>query len=121
MSVAGYYLRLSSTCKLTTATVSTELHLLEYRQRMLEYLLYFKSGQQNRMTERNSVRPFSSPTDENGYGDSFITNDLITDLYLDFIAKGRKSESIEYAQTRTGKFVFYHLNICLRLNAVSLF
>ena len=69
---------------------------------MLEYLLYFKSGRQNPMIKRNSVRPFSSPLDEGGYGDSYITNDLITDLYLDFIAKGRKSESIEYAQTRTG-------------------
>ena len=79
-----------------------ELHLLEYHQRMLEYLDYFKSQRRNPMLPKNHIRPFSSPTDEDGYADSSITNDLITDLYLDFVAKGRKSESIEYCQTRTG-------------------
>lgn len=70
---------------------------------MLEYLEYFSAVKQNPLLPRNYVRPFSLPTDENGYADSFITNDLITDLYLDFVAKGRKVESIEYCQTRTGK------------------
>lgn len=69
---------------------------------MLEYLDYFKSQRQNSMRPKNHIRPFSSPMDEDGYGDSLITNDLITDLYIDFVSKGRKSESIEYCQTRTG-------------------
>lgn len=77
---------------------------------MLEYLLYYKSRRTSPFSARSCIQPFSSPTDEEGYGDSFITNDLITDLYLDFIAKGRKSESIEYTQTRTGAVV---CDLCL--------
>lgn len=82
----------------------TELHLLEYKQRMLEYLSYFQSARQNPLA-RHDLQMFSSPTDEEGYGDSFITHDLITDLYLDFVARVRESESIEYCKTRTGKIL----------------
>ncbi|KAF8173269.1 hypothetical protein BJ912DRAFT_1065323 [Pholiota molesta] len=81
-----------------------QLHLLEHRQRMLEYLLYFKSARQNPF-KRNRLQKFSSPTDEDGYNDSFVTHDLITDLYLDFVAKVRRSESIEYCKTRTAKSI----------------
>ena len=40
--------------------------------------------------------------DEDGYGDSPITNDLITDIYLEFIMKTRQEESVEYCKTREG-------------------
>jgi hypothetical protein len=41
--------------------------------------------------------------DEDGYGDSPITNDLITDIYLEFIMKTRQEESVEYCKTREGQ------------------
>jgi hypothetical protein len=74
---------------------------------MLEYLSYFKSARQNPF-RRNDLQEFSSPTDENGYNDAFITHDLITDLYLEFVAKVRKSESIEYCKTRIGETCTNH-------------
>ncbi|KAF8973795.1 hypothetical protein BDZ97DRAFT_1912253 [Flammula alnicola] len=81
-----------------------QLHLLEYRQRMLEYLSYFKSARPS-LFKRNNLQKFSSPTDEKGYNDCFLTNDLVTDLYLDFIARVRQSESVEYSKTRTAKSI----------------
>jgi hypothetical protein len=60
---------------------------------------------------------FSSPTDEKGYHDAFVTNDIITALYRDFIANGRQSESIEYCKTRTGESnkYFLHFNRLITL------
>ncbi|KAF8176924.1 hypothetical protein BJ912DRAFT_930520 [Pholiota molesta] len=77
-----------------------QLHLLEHKQRMLEYLSYFESARPNPFM-RNNLQHFSPPINEEGYGDSFISNDLIKHLYLDFIAKVRQTESIEYCKTRT--------------------
>lgn len=87
----------------------SELHLLEYKQRMLEYLSCFKSVRP-KLFGRNSLSTFSSPTDGDGYNDAFITGDLITDLYLEFVAKVRQSESVEYCKTRTGESDRHYLN-----------
>jgi hypothetical protein len=79
-----------------------ELHLLEYKQRMLEYLSYFMSVRKSPF-KKYDLRNFSLPMDVKGYSDSFLTDDLITDIYLDFTAKVWKSESVEYCKTRTGE------------------
>ncbi|KAF8969039.1 hypothetical protein BDZ97DRAFT_1754967 [Flammula alnicola] len=71
---------------------------------MLEYLSYFKSARQNPF-KRNNLLNFSSPTDENGYNDFFLMNDLITNIYLDFIARVRQSELVEYCKIRTAKSI----------------
>ncbi|KAF8186240.1 hypothetical protein BJ912DRAFT_927161 [Pholiota molesta] len=82
-----------------------QLHLLEHRQRMLEYLVFFKNARQHPFKKRTELQKFSSPTNEEGYNGSFITSDLITDLYMDFTGKVRQSESIEYCKTRTAKSI----------------
>jgi hypothetical protein len=81
--------------------IVSELHLLEYKQSMLEYLSYFNLARPNPFS-RTNLQQFSAPLDDDGYGDSPITNDLITDIYLDFIMKTRQEESVEYCKTREG-------------------
>ena len=83
--------------------IISELHLLEYKQSMLEYLSYFNSARPNPFNQ-TYLQEFSAPMDEDGYGDSPITNDLITDIYLDFITKTRQEESVEHCKTREGIF-----------------
>lgn len=69
---------------------------------MLEYLSYFNLARPNPFNQ-TYLQKFSAPMDEDGYGDSPITNDLITDIYLEFIMKTRQEESVEYCKTREGQ------------------
>lgn len=85
---------------LTKPLSFTELHLLKYKQQSLEYLTNFKAGRHS-MFDKKPLAKFSPPTDENNYGDIYITNNLITDLYLNFVAKTRKKETINYCKTQT--------------------
>ncbi|CAA7261854.1 unnamed protein product [Cyclocybe aegerita] len=83
---------------------SIKLHLLEYYERKLEYLSCFEAAHLHPFPgQRTNLEMFSEPGQESGYSDAFITNDLITDIYLDFIKKTREGESHNYCQTRTGK------------------
>lgn len=78
-----------------------ELHLLEYKQTMLEYLTFFKNRQIGLRVVK--LKEFSSPTSETDYNDQSITSDLVTDVYLDFINKTRQAESSEYCMSLTGE------------------
>jgi hypothetical protein len=98
-----------------------ELHLLKYKQTMLEYLQHF---QRRRVSPLKPLilKEFSSPHDADGYADGCITDDLITDLYLEFSERTRKEESSNYLRTLTGRLCNYwmptKLNICsAQLNA----
>ena len=80
----------------------SELHLLRYRQKMLEYLQNIQS--RHTTTFRSDpLMPFSSPFDPEGYADNSITHDLITELFLMFHERGRKKESDDYLKTLTGE------------------
>ena len=88
---------------------ASELHLLEYKQRMLEYLNHFRTRRVNLFRANiDRLLGFSSPSDVDGYGDKCISNDLITDLLLEFSERTRKIESTEYLQTLSGKQPFRH-------------
>ena len=76
-----------------------ELHLLEYHQRMLEYLTAFEVRKVN-VFQPVSLQEFSTHDDPNGYDDNCITNDMITDVYVN---KTRQHESTSYCKTRTGQ------------------
>ena len=91
---------------------------------MLEYLSYFNLARPN-LFSRTYLQKFSAPTDEDGYGDSPITNNLITDVYLEFITKTRQDKSVEYCKTREGllhrvfpfTFIGHHLTCgCLAIS-----
>jgi hypothetical protein len=89
-------------CLICPKTIE-ELHLLEYKQKALEYLQSFKTCP-NSLFPRKLI-PFSGPYDPDGYGDTFMTHDLITDIYLEFSERTRKKESDEYIKTLTGELI----------------
>jgi hypothetical protein len=53
--------------------------------------------------QSNPLKAFSKPYDMDGYADNYITDDLITDLYLDFSERTWRIESEKYLRTLTGK------------------
>lgn len=92
---------------------ATEYHLLEYKLRMNEYLDAFEQSYQAYLKTpsfRQSpvLKPFSAPNDENGYNDTSITNDMINDVYAEFVIKTREADSAKYARTLTGR----EINFC---------
>lgn len=102
----------------------TEFHLLEYKQKALRYLHAF---QHRRVTpfRIDPLKKFSDPWDPNGYADDCITNDLITDVYLEFSERTRKAESERYLRTLTGQlahmiyrqtFTFWLIAKCLSVD-----
>lgn len=79
-----------------------ELHLLNYKKRMLEYLTFFCSRKPNLFGQEPQLTMFSKPNVEVGYNDVPITSDMITDVYLDFVEQTRQVESADYCKTLTG-------------------
>jgi hypothetical protein len=103
-----------STDTMRPAHRASELHLLEYKQRMLGYI-------QNASNRRASpwstkpLTPFSPPYDPSGYADVCISDDLITDVYLEFSERTRKLESEQYLWTLTGSAqMTSHANVLMK-------
>jgi hypothetical protein len=82
-------------------TIASELHLLKYHKRVLEYLQYFKSIPDGRFVPPQ-LKSFSDPTDKHGYNDDPISDDVITEVFLEFSNRTRNEESDEYLRTLTG-------------------
>ena len=79
-----------------------ELHLLNYKKQMLEYLTFFRSQKPNLFGQQPQLTMFSKPDLEAGYNDTPITSDMITDVYLEFVEQTRQRESADYCKTLTG-------------------
>jgi hypothetical protein len=79
-----------------------ELHLLEYRQCMLEYLRSFEGARQN-LFKKCRLQQFSAPNSTTGYDDSSISAETITEAYLEFGGRTRQEESSEFLRTLTGE------------------
>jgi hypothetical protein len=80
---------------------STELHLLEYQRKKLEYVQNAKFFRPSPF-QVVAVEPFSQPYDLDGYADISISDDLITDVFLQFSTRTRQEESQRYLRTLTG-------------------
>jgi hypothetical protein len=65
---------------------------------MLEYLTAFEVQKVN-VFKPVSLQEFSSHDDPNGYDDNCITNNMITDVYVEFVNKIRQHESTSYCKT----------------------
>lgn len=80
-----------------------ELHLLEYKERTLEYLQCYATRQPvSTFFTTLSLKEFSAPR-ASGYADTSITDETITAVYLEYAEKTRKIESQKYLRTLSGK------------------
>ncbi|KAG1769928.1 hypothetical protein EV702DRAFT_1049495 [Suillus placidus] len=83
-----------------------QLHLLEYHRRKLSYLQAWKSRRTMRhgmdFFSPNPLRLFSDPYDVNNYNDKPISNDVVSEVFQDFVSATWESESEEYLRTLSG-------------------
>jgi hypothetical protein len=93
----------------TRLTSATEMHLLEYRRRFLEYLQAFEARRETPFSPA-ILKPFSVPQNERahskssplGYDDKSISDEMITEVFVEFSARTRQAESEQYLRTLTG-------------------
>ena len=79
------------------------MHLLEHRLRMFDYLRTFETQYKALPLCRPRLQVYSAPTDPQGYADVSITDDMISDVYLEFSQRVRQEESMSYVRTLSGK------------------
>ncbi|KAA1474099.1 hypothetical protein DENSPDRAFT_852057 [Dentipellis sp. KUC8613] len=88
-----------------------QLHLFEYHQQRYTYLKHYEAqlARPNSLVNPPPLEQFSKPGDNTaGYDPTSITDDLVTDVYLEFSQNTRRAESEAYMRTLTG--------ICLSLD-----
>ncbi|KAJ7607603.1 hypothetical protein DFH06DRAFT_1486459 [Mycena polygramma] len=76
-----------------------QFHLLEYKQRHLEYLNAFKRCPVPVLGPPCVLESFSIPESPDGYNDKSITDDQITDIFLQFSNRTRLEECSKYLRT----------------------
>ncbi|KAJ7261185.1 hypothetical protein C8J57DRAFT_1232739 [Mycena rebaudengoi] len=73
-----------------------QLHLLEYHEHSLQYFqAYTKANATPGPFSTPSLEPLSSPIEE-GYNDTFITDEMMREVYMAFVERTRSEESDEY-------------------------
>jgi hypothetical protein len=87
---------------------ASELHILEYFKKKQAYL---KAFERHRPSIFNPVKlnAFSDPGDVHGYDMKSVTDEMITEIYLEFSNQTRKLESDMYLCTRTGELALFAL------------
>jgi hypothetical protein len=81
--------------------LAPELHILEYFKRKHEYLEAFERRRPCFFRQSDVLEPFSDPYDV--YNSKSISDEMITEIYLEFSNRTRKAESDSYLRTRTGQ------------------
>ena len=77
------------------------MHLLEYHKTRLEYLRHYIARREMvSVIPAGKLEEFSDPWER--YGSKPITDDLITEIYVDFSNHTRASESDDYLRTLEG-------------------
>lgn len=108
-------------------SVQSELYLLQYHRKHLEYLQYLqlRVHQPAQMLSPASLLPFSIPYTsasgaassveagtQGGYNNTSITHDLIMDVYAQFCVQTRQRESEAYMRMLSGTQAYQ--SPCLR-------
>ncbi|PIL36750.1 hypothetical protein GSI_00439 [Ganoderma sinense ZZ0214-1] len=90
-------------------TQTQELHLLQYHKRRREYLLNFEARTKQQVWPGGGqdvkLRKFPEPRTgrhKEGYDNTSISDELITDIYLSWVRATRQGESEESLRTKTG-------------------
>jgi hypothetical protein len=79
----------------------SELHLLDYHKKVLEYLNVFESLPDTRLVPL-PLKSFLEPHDKLGFNSNSISDDTVTEVFLEFSEKTCNEESDEYTHTLTG-------------------
>jgi hypothetical protein len=79
-----------------------ELHLQEYFRDKFAYLQAFEQRPLNPFCPLK-LMAFSNPCDVNGYDSKSISDEMITEAYLEYSNRTRRIESKAYLRTRTGE------------------
>jgi hypothetical protein len=82
---------------------SLELHLQEYFRDKHAYLQVFERRQPSIFCPLK-LQAFSDPESVNGYDMRSISDEMVTETYLEYNNKTRKLESEAYLRTRTGEW-----------------
>ena len=69
---------------------------------MLDYLRSIESAPHNNF-KSVLLQQFSAPDSTTGYNDTIISDDIITELYLEFSKRTRQEESSEYLRSLKGE------------------
>ncbi|KAJ7210593.1 hypothetical protein C8J57DRAFT_1257152 [Mycena rebaudengoi] len=94
-SIGKFRLRPSSTPGGLAENIK-QLHLLEYHEHSLQYFqAYTKANATPGPFSTPSLEPLSSPIEE-GYNDTFITDEMMREVYMAFVERTRSEESDEY-------------------------
>lgn len=70
---------------------------------MLEYLQAIDQEISQASIISPTLQAFSDPNDPLGYNDTSITDDMISDVHIQFSQHSREEESSMYLRTLTGK------------------
>jgi hypothetical protein len=92
-----------------TCVISTELHLLEYRRQFLSYLQAFADHPDTHF-QPAILKAFSKPSNDRthiknsplGYDDKSISDEMITEVFVEFSKQTRQAESEQYLRTLAG-------------------
>ncbi|KAF8121638.1 hypothetical protein EV363DRAFT_1180600, partial [Boletus edulis] len=91
-----------------------QLHLLECHRRKWAYLKavqreHAKATGTAGLTKfgitANTLKPFSTPDDPQGYADKSISHEVITEVFLDFSGRTRQAESQLYLRSLPSKSI----------------
>lgn len=87
----------------------TELHLKLYHEDQRGYLVAVSramAAQAEAGIKVQTLRAFSAPDDPDGYNDTSISGDIISELYMEF-GSSRKEESEAFLKTTSGSLYPY--------------
>jgi hypothetical protein len=90
---------------------SLELHLKRYNERRYEFYSMLLDGPRRspffgNVADSIQSDVFSNPHDKDGYNDTSISNDMITDVYLHWVERERKAESERLLRMQTGGYIW---------------
>jgi hypothetical protein len=74
----------------------------EYHRQKFGYLQAFERRHPTPFCPLD-LKAFSDPCDMEGYDDRSVTDDMITEVYVEFGNKTRKAESDSYLRTKSGE------------------
>ncbi|TFY77528.1 hypothetical protein EWM64_g6486 [Hericium alpestre] len=93
-----FFKRCGVTRELLDVIIEVQLHLLEYNKAQLEYLRTYRSVHSAYFHYR-ALQPFMEPFNAKGYGGPSISDEIISEVYLDFTTRSREDESQRYMRT----------------------